>query len=277
MRPELSPAGDTFTRDGLTSLLKEVARVGGTEVHFKVPSPPLVRIEGSLRPLGARKVTSADTEKLAELLAALGGRPPEHSFETELAFGITGVGRFQAHLYQQRGSIAALVRRVDPTPPTLADLGAPAAFRAGIGIPGLTVLAGPRAVTWLHAAVDDYNRRAAGLVLLAERPLAWLHKDEESAIAHREVGVDVPDFATAVLSGQIVGADLLAIGDVPDGAAAEAILLAAERGHALLVALVAPDATIAREQFLRVLHGEARADAAIRFDRALTEIWECPG
>lgn len=259
-------------------MLKEVDQKGSSELHFKAPSPPLYRVEGSLRPLSTRSLTKQDVIDVAQVLADLAERerPGTHLSDAELAFGIPQLGRFRAQLYRQRGLLSLLITRVHAQPPTLADVGAPSALRSDLGQPGLTLLAGRRSTDWLHAAIDEYNRHTTGFVVLAERPLAYLHRDDKAAIAHREVGLDVPDFATAIESGRALGADLVAINDVPDLKTAEAALVAAERGVGLLVALPAPEGNLAREWFLRPFIGEPNeVDAAARFDRVLVRIWHC--
>ncbi len=279
MRP-LTPASraiDGFTRDAVVGMLRDIDQKGSSELHFKAPSPPLYRAGGALRPLSNRPLTRQDVMDVAQVVAGLAERelPAAHLSDAELAFGIPQIGRFRAQLYRQRGLLSILIRRVQAQPPTLAEVGAPSALRSDLGQPGLTILAGKRAVSWLHAAVDEYNKNTTGFVVLAERPLAWLHRDDKAAIAHREVGLDVPDFAIAIESGRSLGADLVAIGDVPDLKTAEAALVAAEGGAGMLVALPAPEGALAREWFLRSFIGQARDDAAARFDRVLVRIWHC--
>lgn len=278
LNPSLQRSESGLTRDSFVALLKDLAQRKASELHFKAPSPPLMRLGGALRQVaGARPLSPADTMEIAHLVGGLAGRELQASelSDVELAFGIPQVGRFRAQLYRQRGSVSLLIRLVPQSPPTLAEVGAPAALLADLGRPGLTVLAGARALHWMHAAVDAYNRHTTGFVVLAERPLHWLHKDDKAAIAQREVGLDVPDYATAIASGRALEADLVAIGDVPDARTAEAALVAAEGGSGLLVALPAPEGALAREWFLRAFLGQAREDSAARFDRVLVRTWHC--
>ncbi len=273
--PPLRGTFDGGQRETLANLLREMAKQSATELHLKTPSPVMIRVAGALRPISSRALGPSDVLELGHQISALAGR--ELAFhdlsEWEIGFGVQGVGRFRAQIYRQRGTVAILINRVETQPPKLAELNAPHEIGQLIGERGLTLFAGRSAVSWLHAAIDAYNHATSGFVLFAERPLAWLHRDERAVIAQREIGIDIPDHATAVRSGLALKADLIAIGDVPDPSAAEALLWAAEHGASIVAAIPAPSAEEARHWFVRGWTGEARREATERLDRHLVRTW----
>jgi Tfp pilus assembly pilus retraction ATPase PilT len=186
-----------------------------------------------------------------------------------------GVGRFKATLYHQRGSLAILVRRAALEPPTLASTGAPSELAGEIGKPGLILLCGPNRTEWLHAAVHSFNATTAGYLGLVEEQLEYLHRDENAFIAHREIGQDVENFSSAVGQADRLGADLIAVGDVPDEASAEAILCAAERGRSIVAAIPARDAKHGPVWFALRFLGERRIDARERLASVLVKSYSC--
>jgi twitching motility protein PilT len=143
------------SREGILHLLREAARVDATEIHIKTPGPVSVRIDGVLSPFGPRQHTPGDARDAALALAELAGREGalQAGAELEFSFGLAGVGRFHAVLYHQRGSLAAVVRRVALTPPLLAAVGAPADLLEALAPGRIVALVGPARLDWLHALV----------------------------------------------------------------------------------------------------------------------------
>ena len=104
----------TLNRDSVVQLLKDAASEGATEVHFKVPSRPLLRVEGSLTPTRHAAITPRGAQEAVYALCSLAQLElPVASITDEVfSFGLHGVGRFRAYIYRQRGSLAAVVQRV---------------------------------------------------------------------------------------------------------------------------------------------------------------------
>jgi twitching motility protein PilT len=66
--------------------LKRVIEVGGSDLHLKVPSPPLIRIHGRLDPIpGTDKLMPNDTEDVFRLMVTDESKREEFQRERELA------------------------------------------------------------------------------------------------------------------------------------------------------------------------------------------------
>jgi twitching motility protein PilT len=258
-----------FGREVVLAMLQDAARADATDLHFKVPSPPMARVGGGLRILRDHVLTAADTIDVALSLASLAGIEIVLRDEVEFAFGVPKLGRFRATIYRQRGSHAVVVHRVRTQPPSLEDLGAPRELTKSLGRPGLTLVTGPDHVDLLHALVRSYNAIVDGHLVLIENPISFLHSDERAVITHREVGQDTPDFPTAIRCGLRCAADQLVVADIPDASTAEALLAAAESGLAVMAGIRGGWASEARSRFLGQTHVEHRADSAVRLSRVL--------
>lgn len=248
------------TRDSLVRLLRQMIDEGGTEMHFKVPAPPLMRQDGRLVPTRMAVLRPADVQVLVQHLCELGNRQVVVSQlqDVEFAFGINGMGRFHVSLYRQRGSLGACVRRIPIEPPTLVDVGLGIDTARLVGRPGLTLAAGPMRQDVLHAMVSEYNANLRGHAVVLESPLHYLHRDATAAVVQREVGVDVASYADGVRHAVRLGADLLVVGELDTPDAVEATLTAAESGLAVLAGVGAPESELAFWWITRQFFGEHR-------------------
>ena len=264
-----------ISRDTMLRILRDAAEQGAEEVHFKVPNRPLLRMaSGALVPTRLSALTPADTKSAVFALCALGHLelPVAQITDQEFSFGINGLGRYRAYVYRQRGSLGAVVRRVNTRVPPIESLGLSGDVDAYVGVPGLTLVAGTMRNEVLHALIQGYNGRARAAVWILETPLTYLHRDGMAAISHREVGTDLPDYSTGVAQAMRLSADLIALGDVPDAATAARVLDAAERRMPVLASVGSPDAAQATWWLSRMFYGQQREDVERRIDAVLRSV-----
>lgn len=240
--PIARPAEPIGSRDGILHLLREAARIEATEIHIKTPGPVTVRVDGTLSAFSPKLLGPGEARDAALALVELAGREGalQAGSELEFSFGLAGVGRFHACLYHQRGSLAAVVRRVALSPPLLTALDAPVDTFGKLQPGKVVALVGAARHEWLHAIIHEWNQTRDGYLVVIERPLLYLHRDALSGIAQREVGQDVRDPAAGIRLAARLEADLIACSDLADLEGIEAAVAAAERGRRLLVALEAP-------------------------------------
>jgi len=269
-----------FNREQMLKFLRDAAERGASEVHFKVPNRPMIRDHetGALVATTLPALTARDSQAVVYALGGLAQVeiPVNQLTDTEFSFGLPGVGRFRAYVFRQRGSVCAIVKRVETNVPTMADFSAPPEADEAIGRPGLTLVAGARNEELLAACVDAFNRRSRGHVWLIESPLSYLHRDGTAAISQREVPTDVPDFPAGIHKAMRIGVDLLVVREVADRPTADALLTAAERGLAVVASIAAPDAEDASWWVSRLFEGEHRRDAERRIAAQLRTILLLP-
>jgi twitching motility protein PilT len=232
-------------RDALRAL---VAR-GGSDLHVKVPSPPVVRVHGELAALDGPRLSPADTE--AALDALLGDPAKRDEFErigeVDFAYAIDGVGRFRINAFRQRASVSLVCRAVPLQVRTLEDLRMPRAVvdlaQEPRGIVLVTGTTGSGKSTTLAAMVDHINASAARHIITIEDPIEFLHQDKRSIVNQREVGSDIGSFSGALRRVLRQDPDVILIGEMRDEDTVRTALSAAETGHLVLSTLHTVDAT----------------------------------
>ncbi len=245
-----SPAdGQSMIR--LPALLAHLVDVGASDLHLKVPAPPVVRVHGQLRGVPDQpSVSRGDTERiLDELLGGQIGKKSEfeRAGEVDFSYSCAGVGRFRVSAFRQRGSISLVLRTVPASVPALEDLGLPAVVARLAdeerGIVLVTGATGSGKSTTLAAMIDRINRVSSKHVVTVEDPIEVLHSDRRSIINQREVGTDTGTFADALRRVLRQDPDVIMIGEIRDLSTVETALNAAETGHLVLSTMHTVDAT----------------------------------
>jgi ABC-type multidrug transport system ATPase subunit len=130
----------------LSELLRKLSELGGSDLHITTGSPPQVRVDGHLRPLESYRVlTSADTKQLAySVLTDAQKHRFEENLELDFSFGVKGLSRFRANLFNQRGAVGAVFRAIPYEIKAFEELGLPVVVKQLCEKPrGLILVTGP--------------------------------------------------------------------------------------------------------------------------------------
>jgi twitching motility protein PilT len=227
--------------------LRALADCGGSDLHCKVGSPPRVRIDGRLRKLETRDLTSADTEQMVrEVLREDLVDEFDRTNEADFAYSLSGVGRFRVNAFRSRGSAGLVFRRVSVGAIKLSDLGLPPVLESLALEPrGLVLVTGPTGsgkTTTLAGMIDHVNINREVHCVTIEDPIEVLHFDKLAMINQREVRVDTEDFATALRAAMRQDPDVILVGEMRDQETVKAALAAAETGHFVMSTLHTTDA-----------------------------------
>ncbi|MDX6668667.1 MAG: twitching motility protein PilT, partial [Solirubrobacteraceae bacterium] len=250
--------------------LRHLIQLEGSDLHLKVPSPPLVRIHGELAPVeGAEKMTPADTEAVLRYMLNDPGKLEEFEEENEVdfAYSIEGLARFRVNAFQQRGSISLALRAIPYTIRSIDDLRLPPVIRTLAdeerGIILLTGTTGSGKSTTLAAMIEHINSTKARHIVTIEDPIEYLHRDKRSVINQREVGLDTASFRRALRRVLRQDPDVILIGEMRDEETVQTALSAAETGHLVLSTVHTVDATESVNRMLDFFpphqHQQARA------------------
>jgi twitching motility protein PilT len=230
--------------------LRHLVEQEGSDLHIKVPSPPIIRVHGELRPIeGAEPLGPEDTE--AALRAILTDPRQLEEFErdgeVDFAYAVRGFSRFRVNAFRQRGSVSIACRAIPFQIRTIEDLGLPPVIRELAeqprGIILLTGTTGSGKSTTLAAMLDHINSTRARHIVTLEDPIEYLHRDKLSIINQREVGQDTESFARAMRRILRQDPDAILIGEMRDEETVRTALSAAETGHLVLSTLHTLDAT----------------------------------
>lgn len=227
--------------------LRALVDSGGSDLHCKVGSPPRVRIDGRLRKLQSRDLTSEDTSRMVvEVLRADLVEAFHRSNEADFAYSLSGVGRFRVNAFRSRGSCGLVFRRVSVGAIPLTDLGLPAVLASLAMEPrGLVLVTGPTGsgkTTTLAGMIDHINATKECHIVTIEDPIEVLHFDKLAMVNQREVRVDTDDFVTAMRAAMRQDPDIILVGEMRDHETVKAALAAAETGHFVMSTLHTTDA-----------------------------------
>jgi twitching motility protein PilT len=230
--------------------LRYVVEREGSDLHLKVPSPPMARIHGELRPIeGTEPLDPADTEAaLDHIISEARIREEfERDGEADFSYAIPGLSRFRVNAFRQRGSTSIVCRAIPFQVRSVDDLGLPEVIGKLAdeqrGIVLLTGTTGSGKSTTLAAMIDRINDAHARHIITLEDPIEYLHRDKLSIINQREVGQDTESFARAMRRVLRQDPDVILVGEMRDEETVRTALSAAETGHLVLSTLHTLDAT----------------------------------
>jgi twitching motility protein PilT len=233
----------------IDDLLRQVTANGASDLHIKAGSFPFMRLGGELRPVvDSVRLTQEDTLDMA--FSMMSNRQKQRFKETnevDIAYGLSGVGRFRANVFQQRGTVSIVLRVIPDQVRTSSELGLPPVIekitdeRRGLIL--VTGATGSGKSTTLAAMIDRINATRSGHIVTIEDPIEFLHRDKRSFISQREVDVDTRSFAEALRGALRQDPDVILVGEMRDYETIETALAAAETGHLVLSTLHTLDAT----------------------------------
>jgi twitching motility protein PilT len=216
-------------------------------------APPSVRVAGEVVPLAEGQLGAGEiADAIVPALPAHARRAFHDVGIADGSFRIPELGRFRINLHHERGRAAAAIRRLPSTVPPLASLGLPPSVEAlGRLARGLVIVGGPTGsgkTTTLAALVNEINLREARHIITIEDPLEYEHAHRRSLIEHVEIGVDVPDFPTALRAALRQAPDVIVVGEMRDPETMQIAVAAGETGHLVLSSLHTTDVatTVAR-------------------------------
>src|SRR4051812_18427885 len=233
----------------LNEILQVALRGGASDIHLKAGLPPMFRVDGTLVPLKDGK--RLPPEEVARMAFGIMNEFQKEKFkasnEVDLAYGVPGLGRFRVNVFQQRGTIGAVLRVIPFKVMTITELMLPKVLeeiatqeRGLILVTGTT---GSGKSTTLAAMIDHINSTETNHIMTVEDPIEFLIRDKRSIINQREVGVDTVSFGQALKSALRQDPDVILVGEMRDLETIETALTAAETGHLVLSTLHTLDAT----------------------------------
>jgi twitching motility protein PilT len=233
----------------LNQLLHSAVASVASDLHLKVGSYPMMRVNGTLMVANEeRRLDRTDTEAFAGTLLSPELRDKfQRMQEVDLAYSIAGLGRFRCNIFQQRGTIGLVLRIIPTRIKTIDELGLPpvlkhiAAEERGLVL--VTGTTGSGKSTTLAAMIDHINSTRAAHIMTVEDPIEYLHRDHHSIVNQREVAVDTQSFSQALRSALRQDPDVILVGEMRDHETVETALLAAETGHLVFSTLHTLDAT----------------------------------
>ena len=260
--------------------LRLVAARNGADLLLVAGAPPSVRVDRRIDPLTNGFLDGIDIEE-----AVLPALPPHarrqyrESGIADASFRLQGVGRFRINLHRERGRAACAVRLLPARVPRLATLGLPPQVETLAALPrGLVLIGGPTGSgksTTLAALVEEINRREHRHIITIEDPIEYEHVHQHSLVEQVEIGIDAPDFPTALRAALRQAPDVIVVGEMRDPETMRIALAAAETGHLVFSTVHTTDvaATVGRiaDSFPAERQNTIRQELAMALTAVLTQ------
>ncbi len=228
--------------------LAHVVAVRGSDLLLVAGSAPMVRVDGRLSAV-ADLVLDGDRigAMMLPLLPAHAATRFQSTGIADASLRLRALGRFRVNLHHERGRPAAAIRVLPTRVPTVAELNLPPEIEQLSKLArGLVLIGGATGsgkTTTLAALVDAINRRDSKHIITVEDPVEYEHAHHAGLVEQVEVGVDAPDFPTALRAAVRQAPDILVIGEMRDPDSMHIALSAAETGHLVFSSLHTTDVT----------------------------------
>ncbi|MEQ9495441.1 MAG: PilT/PilU family type 4a pilus ATPase [Deltaproteobacteria bacterium] len=232
----------------LNQLLEMGFKSGASDVHLKAGNPPAFRINGKLQYLQADRLTPTAARQVCLHLM----REPKHRDrideiqELDTSYSLAGIGRFRVNIYRQRGSLSAILRIIPSDVPNLEQLGLPPQTvqlaNEERGMILVTGASGSGKSTTLASLVHHINHTRNTHIVTVEDPIEYLHKNAQSSISQREIGIDTANYHVALRAALRQDPDVIVVGEIRDQEAVDIALKASETGHVVFSTIHTTDA-----------------------------------
>lgn len=241
-----------------------------SDIHFKVGSPPMYRIQKALRSAREEPLTPQDTLDICRFIIK------DHNIidnigemrDYDTSFSLPGYCRFRVNVFRQRGSLSLVLRMIADRIPSFDDLMLPpqivdlANYSRGLVL--ITGSAGTGKSSTLAAIINHINQNRATHIVTIEDPIEFLHKDKSSSISQREVGTDTNDFNQALRAALRQDPDVILVGEMRDLETIDIALKASETGHMVYSTVHTPDAAKTVGRLIAVFPPEEQEMVRIR-------------
>jgi twitching motility protein PilT len=264
----VDPARPAMDPD-LVAALVEVVSANASDLHVAADAPPMMRVNGALRPIAA----AWDRDKVQKALFALVTPAQREQFERELeldfAHTLSEAARFRVNFFFDREAVGAAFRLIPTGIKTLSQLGVSEEVARFAALPrGLVLVTGPTGSgksTTLAALIDVVNTTRADHIVTVEDPIEFLHQNKRSLINQREVGHDTHSFGAALKHVLRQDPDVILVGELRDLETISVALTAAETGHLVFATLHTQDAPQSIDRMIDVFppHQQAQVRAQL--------------
>lgn len=247
----------------LDDLLRIMAERKASDLHLRVGAPPLYRIDGVLEPHCEERLTIDWLNKTAD--AVLTDKQKQTLYDelaVDSSYSIESFTRFRLNVFYQRGTVSLAFRNIFTSVPTIESLGLPTVLAKLCERPqGLVLVCGPTGAgksSTLAAMMQHINETRSVHVVTVEDPIEFLFRDKKAFMTQREVGVDTPDYETALKNALRQDPDVILIGEIRSMETMQTALSAAETGHLVFSTVHANSSYDAISRIIDTFPGDVR-------------------
>ena len=262
----------------INELLKLMVNQNASDLHIRVGSPPIFRIFGKLVIVKDwQVVTIEDAQTVYDTITN-----PIHrqifaeTLELDLAYSVSGIGRFRVNVARQRGTLSFAFRLVPFVIPTIDQMQLPMICKELIlrprGLIMVTGAAGSGKSTTMAAMIDHLNETESRNIITVEDPIEYLHRNKKCIIAQRDLGDDTKSFEMALLHTLRQDPDVIYIGEMRDLTTISMALRAAETGHLVLGTLHTTSASQTIDRIIDIFPANQQEQVKVQLSQVLEAV-----
>jgi twitching motility protein PilT len=269
----------------IDKLFRALVKLEGSDLHLKVNCPPMVRVNGSLRPLNRGPVEAEEMVRLVMPMVNLQERRTrilEEDGGVDYAYTVPvddKTWRFRVNVLQQMGHLGLVARRVNNKIPDFHSLHLPDGLeelcKFSQGMILLAGVTGSGKSTTIASMLDWINHNYRKHILTLEDPIEFVFTEDKCLINQREIGLDVKDFGIGMKHAVREDPDVMLVGEMRDRETFETAIQAAETGHLVFGTIHASTApsTVGRilDLFPQGMHSAVRSALAFNMKAILAQ------
>ncbi len=228
---------------GIRALLQKTIQLQASDLHLTVGAAPTFRVRGDLQPLaGADQLSPDDVEKLIfDLVSEEQKDLLLTQKEIDFSFAYGEEARFRVNAFHQRGYLAASLRRIPLTVPTIEELNLPKILVDFCNLPqGFILVTGPTGhgkSTTIASMIQLINETRPVHVITIEDPIEYIYPHKKSIVDQREMHLDTYSWEVALRSALREDPDVVMIGEMRDYETIASAITIAETGHLVFATL----------------------------------------
>jgi twitching motility protein PilT len=259
----------------MEKIIKAAVKRGASDLHIKAGDVFRARVNGELVPLTKQRLTPAQTREIAlKFITSESVKDRIDELQDyDCSWGMPGVGRFRVNILRQRSSFMVVMRVIPFEVPSLDSLGAPDALvplaNADRGLVLIAGGSGSGKSSTIAGIIDHQNRNHHRHIVTIESPIEFLHRDLQSSVTQREVGIDTGSVAKGLQAALRQDPNVIVISDLPDGNTLETAIAAAETGLLVICNVAAPDILTALDRVIAMIPADEREIGRVRLAEVL--------
>jgi twitching motility protein PilU len=261
----------------LQEYFKSMVETEASDLYLTVARPAMFRVDGKIRAADDHVFSPPELVTLAQsIMNEKQRREFAETMEMNMATSLPGVARFRVNIFQQRGSVGMVIRRIKADVMSVDELGLPSILNDIVmtkrGLVLVVGATGSGKSTSLAAMIDYRNANEAGHIITIEDPIEFVHRHKQSIVTQREVGFDTHSFQAALKNTLRQAPDVILIGEIRDTETMEAAITFAETGHLCLGTLHSNNANQAIERIMNFFPMERHAQIYLQLSLNLRAI-----
>jgi twitching motility protein PilT len=226
----------------LHQILRHAHEHDASDIHLVPGHPPMMRVHTVMVPMDLPEISNEEIRRAFEQITTPSQQQAfDRDLDLDFSYAVPALQRYRINAHLQRSGMAMALRAIRSIVPPMEDLNLPEAIERLVELPQELVLVtgdtGSGKSTTLAAMIDAMNRRYRKHIITLEDPVEYAFTSKLCLIEQRELGADMPTFASGMRHALRQDPDTILVGEMRDLETTALAIGAAETGHLVLSTL----------------------------------------